>query len=56
MQSAESLKKRIEMQERNDPKEISFGSSTIKVADDSNSSEILSFLPCVMFIKSRKRN
>ncbi|HAX92801.1 MAG TPA: hypothetical protein DCY25_02440 [Bacteroidales bacterium] len=44
MQSAESLKRRIEMQERNDLKaESPSGSTTLKVADDSNSSEILVF-------------
>ncbi len=56
MQSAESLKKRIEMQERNDPiRESPSGSSTIKVADDSNSSEILVFTSLCNVYKVQKK-
>lgn len=44
MRSAESLKKKIEMEERNvSVRETSSGSATIKVGDDTNSSEILVF-------------
>ena len=44
MQSAESLKRRIEMEERNDSiRESPSGTTTIKAGDDSNSSEILVF-------------
>jgi DNA gyrase/topoisomerase IV subunit A len=44
MQSAESIKRRIEMEERNDIRSESTSESTsIKVSDDSNSNEILVF-------------
>jgi len=44
MQSAESIKRRIEMEERDDFKSESLSESTsIKVSDDSNSNEILVF-------------
>jgi DNA gyrase/topoisomerase IV subunit A len=44
MRSAESLKRRIEMEERNvSVRESSSASATIKAGDDSNSSEILVF-------------
>jgi DNA gyrase subunit A len=55
MQSAESLKKRIEMQERNDLKRESPESATIKVADDSNSSEILVFTSLCNVYKVQKK-
>ncbi|HBC78048.1 MAG TPA: hypothetical protein DEO60_11065 [Bacteroidales bacterium] len=56
MQSAESLKKRIEMEERNDLKrESPSGSATIKIADDSNSSEILVFTSLCNVYKVQKR-
>ncbi len=56
MQSAESLKRRIEMQERNDLKrESPPGSSTIKVADDSGSSEILVFTSLCNVYKVQKK-
>jgi DNA gyrase subunit A len=56
MQSAESLKKRIEMEERNDlRRESPSGSATIKVADDSNSSEILVFTSLCNVYKVQKK-
>jgi len=56
MQSAESLKRRIEMRERNDLKrESPSGSSTIKEADDSNSSEILVFTSLCNVYKVQKK-
>jgi len=56
MQSAESLKRRIEMEERNDFRsESPSGSSTIKVSDDSNSSEILVFTSMYNVYKVQKK-
>jgi len=56
MQSAESLKRRIEMEERNDLiRESPSGSTTIKVADDSNSSEILVFTSLCNVYKVQKK-
>ena len=55
MQSAESLKRRIEMQERNDLKRETPESATIKVADDSNSSEILVFTSLCNVYKVQKK-
>jgi DNA gyrase subunit A len=44
MQSAESLKRKIEMEDRNDMTRVSpSGSAIIKIGDDSNSNEILVF-------------
>jgi DNA gyrase subunit A len=56
MQSAESLKRRIEMEERNTlTRETPSGSSTIKIGDDSNSSEILVFTSlCNVYKVQRK--
>jgi len=56
MQSAESLKRRIEMEERNDFRsESPSESTTIKVSDDSNSSEILVFTSmCNVYKVQRK--
>ena len=56
MQSAESLKRRIEMEERNDlTRESPSGSTTLKVADDSNSSEILVFTSMCNVYKVQKK-
>jgi DNA gyrase subunit A len=56
MQSAESLKRRIEMEERNDLiRESPSGSTTIKVGDDSNSSEILVFTSLCNVYKVQKK-
>jgi len=56
MQSSESLKRRIEMEERNVLRsESPSGSTTIKVADDSNSSEILVFTSLCNIYKVQKR-
>jgi hypothetical protein len=56
MQSAESLKRRIEMEERNDFRsESPSGSTTIKVSDDSNSSEILVFTSLCNVYKVQKK-
>jgi DNA gyrase/topoisomerase IV subunit A len=56
MQSAESLKRRIEMEERNDFRsESSSESTTIKVSDDSNSSEILVFTSLYNVYKVQKK-
>ena len=56
MQSAESLKRRIEMEERNNSiRESSSGSATIKVGDDSNSSEILVFTSLCNVYKVQKK-
>ena len=56
MQSAESLKKRIEMEETSDLKrESPSGTSTIKVGDDSNSSEILVFTSLCNVYKVQKK-
>jgi DNA gyrase subunit A len=56
MQSAESLKRRIEMEERKDFRsETPTESSTIKISDDSNSSEILVFTSlCNVYKVQRK--
>jgi DNA gyrase subunit A len=56
MQSAESLKKRIEMKESFDLKrESPSGSATIKIADDSNSTEILVFTSLCNVYKVQKK-
>ena len=56
MQSAESLKRRIEMEERNDQmRESPSGATALKVADDSNSSEILVFTSLCNVYKVQKR-
>ena len=56
MQSAESLKRRIEMEERNDFRSESPSESTsIKVSDDSNSSEILVFTSLCNVYKVQKK-
>jgi len=56
MQSAESLKRRIEMEERNDFRsESPSESTTIKVSDDSNSSEILVFTSLYNVYKVQKK-
>jgi DNA gyrase subunit A len=56
MQSAESLKRRIEMEERNDLRiESPSGSTKIKVGDDSNSSEILVFTSLCNVYKVQKK-
>jgi DNA gyrase/topoisomerase IV subunit A len=56
MQSAESLKRRIEMEERNNQiRESPSGSTTIKAGDDSDSSEILVFTSlCNVYKVQRK--
>jgi DNA gyrase subunit A len=56
MQSAESLKRRIEMEERNDLiRESPSESTTIKVSDDSNSGEILVFTSLCNVCKVQKK-
>jgi DNA gyrase subunit A len=56
MQSAESLKRRIEMEEKNDfRRESPPESTTIKVSDDSNSSEILVFTSLCNVYKVQKK-
>jgi DNA gyrase subunit A len=56
MQSAESLKRRIEMEERNDfRRESPSESTTIKVSDDSNSNEILVFTSLCNVYKVQKK-
>jgi DNA gyrase/topoisomerase IV subunit A len=56
MQSAESIKRRIEMEERNDLKSESPSESTsIKVSDDSNSNEILIFTSFCNVYKVQKK-
>ena len=56
MQSAESLKRRIEMEERNDFRsESPSESTTIKISDDSNSSEILVFTSLYNVYKVQKK-
>jgi DNA gyrase/topoisomerase IV subunit A len=56
MQSAESIRRRIEMEKRNDFKsESPPASTTIKVADDSNSSEILVFTSLCNVYKVQKK-
>jgi DNA gyrase subunit A len=56
MQSAESLKRRIEMEERNVFRsESSSESTTIKVSDDSNSNEILVFTSLCNVYKVQKK-
>ena len=56
MQSADSLKRRIEMAERNDLiRESPSESTTIKVSDDSNSGEILVFTSLCNVCKVQKK-
>jgi len=56
MQSAESLKRKIEMEERNDFRsESPSESTTIKVSDDSNSTEILVFTSLYNVFKVQKK-
>ncbi|MDZ7635048.1 MAG: hypothetical protein U5L72_11740 [Bacteroidales bacterium] len=56
MQSAESLKRRIEMEERNvSAREAPSGTPTIKLGDDSNSSEILVFTSLCNVNKVQKK-
>ncbi|MCU0458572.1 MAG: hypothetical protein MUE37_05710 [Bacteroidales bacterium] len=56
MRSAESLKRKIEMEERNvSIRESSPGSATIKVGDDSNSGEILVFTSLCNVYKVQKK-
>ena len=56
MQSAESLRKKIEMEERKDIRtEPPSGSATIKVSDDSNSNEILVFTSLCNVYKVQKK-
>jgi Type IIA topoisomerase (DNA gyrase/topo II, topoisomerase IV), A subunit len=56
MQSAESIKRRIEMEERNDFRsESPSESTTIKVSDDSNSNEILVFTSFCNVYKVQKK-
>ena len=56
MQSAESIKRRIEMEERNDLRSESPSESTsIKVSDDSNSNEILVFTSFCNVYKVQKK-
>jgi len=56
MRSAESLKRKIEMEERNVTiRESSSGTATIKVGDDSNSSEILVFTSLCNVYKVQKK-
>jgi DNA gyrase subunit A len=56
MQSAESLKRRIEMEERNDLiRESPSESTTVKVSDDSNSGEILVFTSLCNVYKVQKK-
>lgn len=56
MQSAESLKRRIEMEERNDLiRESPSESTAIKVSDDSNSGEILVFTSLGNVCKVQKK-
>lgn len=56
MQSAESLRKKIEMEERKDIRtEPPSGTATIKVSDDSNSNEILVFTSLCNVYKVQKK-
>ena len=56
MQSAESLKRRIEMEERNTAaREAPSGTATIKLGDDSNSGEILVFTSLGNVYKVQKK-
>jgi DNA gyrase subunit A len=56
MQSAESLKRRIEMEEKNDfRRESPYESTTIKVSDDTNSNEILVFTSLCNVYKVQKK-
>ncbi len=56
MQSAESIRRRIEMEERKDfRRESPSESTTIKVSDDSNSSEILVFTSLCNVYKVQKK-
>ena len=56
MQSAESLKRRIEMEKRNDFRsESPSETATIKIADDSNSNEILVFTSLCNVYKVQKK-
>jgi DNA gyrase subunit A len=56
MQSAESLKRKIEMEQRNESIRVSpSGTATIKIGDDSNSSEILVFTTLCNVYKVQKK-
>jgi len=56
MQSAESLRRKIEMEERNESiKESSSASATIKIGDDSGSGEILVFTSLCNVFKVQKK-
>jgi len=56
MQSAESLKRKIEMEARNEMSRVSpSGSATIKIGDDSNSGEILVFTSLCNVYKVQKK-
>ena len=56
MRSAESLRRKIEMEERTVPiRESSSGTATIKVGDDSSSSEILVFTSLCNVYKVQKK-
>lgn len=56
MQSAESLRRKIEMQERNESIRESFSeTASIKIGDDSNSSEILVFTSLCNVYKVQKK-
>jgi DNA gyrase subunit A len=56
MQSADSLKRRIEMAERNvSAREAPSGTATIKIGDDSNSTEILVFTTLGNVYKVQKK-
>ncbi len=56
MQSADSLKRRIEMTERNvSARETPSGTATIKIGDDSNSTEILVFTSLCNVYKVQKK-
>ncbi|MCU0408211.1 MAG: hypothetical protein MUD02_04600 [Bacteroidales bacterium] len=56
MQSAESLRRKIEMQERNESvREEPAAAATIKIGDDSNSSEVLVFTSLCNVYKVQKK-
>ena len=56
MQSAESLRRKIEMEKRNDSlRESPSGTATIKIGDDSNSGEILVFTTLCNVYKVQKK-
>jgi len=56
MQSAESLKRKIEMEQRNDSiRQSPSGTATIKIGDDSNSGEILVFTTLCNVYKVQKK-